>query len=205
MSRPHCAVRSKMQRARSRAFVPGTSCSNPRPANNKFRCSPSAGSLKLTHPSDLRQHDQWPAAARLGGMGLFRRDPSAYQCSEEAGAAVRTLAPGLELVMSACFAKDSGLEITPAPPGKPPPLLPVDQREWLTIAEASELAGVAARSLSQWWRAGLMPATHRVGKHRLLYSRTDIERVMSAARHGHVGVSWSAVRAAIATEKARRP
>jgi hypothetical protein len=93
-----------------------------------------------------------------------------------------------------------GLTIPPAPPPSDhvAPPLPVEEREWLTVHEASALAGVAPRSLSQWWRAGLMPATHRAGKHRLRYSRTDLERIMTARRDGAFGVSWPVVRAAIA-------
>lgn len=74
--------------------------------------------------------------------------------------------------------------------------------EWLTVSDASRFAGVSPGLLNQWYRAGLLPRTQRRGKVRLLYARSDLQRVLDAPHYGKRGVSWVAVRTIIGSERA---
>lgn len=91
-----------------------------------------------------------------------------------------------------------GVEVTPAPPklSHVPAPLPPEQREWLTSAEAMALAGIKATlTLYQWRAAGMLPNTRLDAPGRgFLYSRTDIERVLSGPRNGSGVVRRGAAR-----------
>jgi len=91
-----------------------------------------------------------------------------------------------------------GLDV-PGPPAPPAalPEIPLKEREWLRAREATAFVGVCYETLTQWRKAGLLPATTRVDRSKCLYSRADLQRVMSAPRRGKVGVSRPAVLAAI--------
>ena len=74
---------------------------------------------------------------------------------------------------------------------------PVEQREWLTSAEAVEVAGVSVSTIQNWLRAGLLPNTQR-GPRRHLYLRADLLRVGRVPRHNEHGASYAALREQIA-------
>ena len=77
------------------------------------------------------------------------------------------------------------------------PEIPLREREWLRAREATAFVGVCYETLTRWRKAGLLPVTTRVDRSKCLYSRADLQRVMSAPRRGKVGVPRPAVLTAI--------
>lgn len=73
--------------------------------------------------------------------------------------------------------------MAPARPPSRPALLrvPAAEREWLTLGEAAELAGVNRSTISRWRRAGLLPHTWWIVPTRPLYLRADVLRVVRSS------------------------
>lgn len=87
------------------------------------------------------------------------------------------------------------------PLDKPPPrssalALPLAQREWLTIGEAGDFAGVSRSAIRLWRLRGMLPHTDQATPSLYLYLRADLERIMSAPRRNN-GVDHTAVMTAV--------
>lgn len=89
-----------------------------------------------------------------------------------------------------------------APLDRPPDPLavlrqPVNQREWLTRAEAAEFLGCDPFSIRNWLAAGLLPNTQRPNGKKHLFLRADLQRIRNAPRYRGHGVDYRALRAQI--------
>ncbi len=95
----------------------------------------------------------------------------------------------------------AGLEVAP-----PPRRLrradivcvPVEEREWLTVYEAADLAGVSAGTVARWRRVGVLPNTMWVTTVQPLYLRADLLRVAGRPRWRNGALDLRSVQAEVA-------
>jgi hypothetical protein len=150
------------------------------------------------------RREAWLRAVRATSILLAAADEAGWRAFEVAGVlGMSVTSVRVRVRKGRRWRGDThGLDVTPAPPppGHCVPPLPVAVREWLTAKQAAALAGIARPSLYQWHRAGLLPRT-RTDRRPWLYARSDLERIVEAPCYRNVGVSWSAVREAIAAEQ----
>jgi hypothetical protein len=76
---------------------------------------------------------------------------------------------------------------------------PVEDREWLSLAEAIACTDHSTETIKQWRRLGLLPNTDRVGPNWLLYLRADLKRVLTAPEYKRGDVDRTALLEAIST------
>jgi hypothetical protein len=60
--------------------------------------------------------------------------------------------------------------------------LPVDERDWLTNAEARRYVNREYRTLAIWRQLGLLPHTVELNRKRVYYSRRDLDQILAAPR-----------------------
>lgn len=78
---------------------------------------------------------------------------------------------------------------------------PVEQREWLSVQEAADFAGVNVSTIARWRRAGVLPNTTWTSSVQALYLRADIIRVAVQPRWRNGGVRLDHVRAMIVADQ----
>lgn len=136
----------------------------------------------------------------------------------DAGWRIFELAPELGLNASTARARTAnarargieavgGLRIPPAPLRRLTRAdiirAPVDDREWLTTAEAAALTGKSAGTVARWRRVGVLPNTYWTTPGHPLYLRADLERVLrEPSRWRNGATSLRTVRAVIARSPA---
>jgi hypothetical protein len=85
----------------------------------------------------------------------------------------------------------------PEPPKRPKALdilkTPIEDREWLSLPEASAYTGRSCETIKKWRRLGLLPNTHTVTPTWKLYLRADLKRVMRAPEYKRGGVNRKAL------------
>jgi hypothetical protein len=98
----------------------------------------------------------------------------------------------------------TGIDVPPAP--KPVPKrtdiwrTPAEDREWLTVGEAAELAGVNRSTIARWRRGGLLPHTDRSRPAQPLYLRADVVKVVRSPRWRNGGVDVAGLLAELAPQ-----
>jgi hypothetical protein len=174
-------------------------CANPRP--------PPRSGRRFAPRSVVEDaavgRDQWLRAVQATTHLVQAAVEAGWTCTEMAPH-VGVDAPALRTRVRRVRRPDrSGLDLTPAPPrrGHVAPPLPVEERQWLPWRDARLVAGVSSRTLHLWFRQGFMPNTIIGRNGKRLYARTDLDRIAEAPRRGAVGVSWSAVRDAVAVDR----
>lgn len=81
---------------------------------------------------------------------------------------------------------------------------PVEEREWLSRAEAAAFLDVAPNTIQSLYRAGLLPNSRSLTGTWRVYLRADLERVKAGPRKG-LYLDWLAMRGVIAQQVGQGP